>query len=92
VHTASNLSSLQMSAPEEMRGRVSSFIQLYPAFISIGSLLLGPMSDWIGPRNTAWVLALVAGSIALGLFIGSPRARHLRLSHLRGAQEGLGHR
>ena len=42
AHASSNMAMLQISAPEEMRGRISALLMLNPAFISLGALVAGP--------------------------------------------------
>ena len=78
AHTASNMAMLQMNAPEEMRGRISSLTMLYPAMISVGAFVAGPLSDLLGVRGAS--IALAAGAIgAMGiLYIASPQLREMR--------------
>lgn len=79
AHTASNMAMLQMSAPEEMRGRVSSLTMLYPALISVGAFLAGPLSDLLGVRGASIAVAATAIVAILALYFTSPRLRELRL-------------
>jgi len=62
AHTASNMAMLQLNAPEEMRGRISSLTMLYPAMISVGAFVAGPLSDLLGVRGAS--IALAASAIA----------------------------
>jgi MFS family permease len=78
THTASNMAMLQMSAPEEMRGRVSSLAMLYPALISVGAFVAGPMSDLLGVRGASAVLGATAVTSGLVLYFLSPRLREMR--------------
>jgi hypothetical protein len=69
---------LQISAPEAMRGRISALLMLNPAFISLGALIAGPLSDAVGVREASGILAGVAvGAVAL-LYASSPSLRELR--------------
>ena len=78
AHASSNMAMLQMSAPEAMRGRISALLMLNPAFISMGALLAGPLSDAVGVRNASMVLgASAVGAVAL-LYLASPVLRELR--------------
>lgn len=79
AHTASNMAMLQMSAPEEMRGRVSSLTMLYPALISVGAFLAGPLSDFLGVRGASIALAATAIVAIVALYFISPRLRELRI-------------
>jgi MFS family permease len=78
AHTASNMAMLQLNAPEEMRGRISSLTMLYPAMISVGAFVAGPLSDLLGVRGAS--VALAAGAIvAIAiLYIVSPQLREMR--------------
>ena len=78
AHASSNMAMLQMSAPEEMRGRVSSLLMLNPAFISLGAFIAGPLSDALGVRQASIALAAAAIIAAAILYISSPVLRTLR--------------
>jgi MFS family permease len=78
AHSSSNMAMLQMSAPEEMRGRVSALLMLNPGFISLGALVAGPLSDALGPRQASMVLAGVAIGAVAALYFLSPVLRNLR--------------
>lgn len=79
AHTASNMAMLQLSAPEEMRGRVSSLTMLYPALISVGAFFAGPLAELFGVRAASIGLGGVAIAAILLLFVISPRLKDLRL-------------
>lgn len=81
--TTSNQTMLQLSAPEAMRGRISSLIQIYPTTIPLGGLIAGPLVDVVGPRATIACLATAACLAVVALFTLLPRLRHMRLSELR---------
>jgi MFS family permease len=78
AHASSNMAMLQMSAPEEMRGRISSLLMLNPAFISLGAFIAGPLSDALGPRHASIALAAAAIVAAAALYVSSPVLRTLR--------------
>jgi MFS family permease len=61
-----------------MRGRISSLSMLYPAFISIGALLAGPLSDLLGVRGASLAVAALAAGVTLVLLAFMPRLRELR--------------
>ena len=79
AHTASNMAMMQMSAPEAMRGRVASLMMLYPAMISIGAFLAGPLADLFGVRGASSALALTAIAAVVALYFVSPQIREIRL-------------
>ena len=78
AHTASNMAMLQMHAPEEMRGRISSLTMLYPAMISTGAFLAGPLSDLLGVRGASVALAATATAVIGVMYFSSPRLREMR--------------
>jgi MFS family permease len=78
AHASSNMAMLQIAAPEEMRGRISALLMLNPAFISIGALVAGPLSDAVGVRNASTILAATAIAAVLVLYAGSSSLRELR--------------
>jgi MFS family permease len=78
AHTASNMATLQMSAPETMRGRVASLTMLYPAMISIGAFLAGLLSDLLGVRGASVALALTSITAVAVLYVAAPYIREMR--------------
>ncbi len=78
AHTASNMAMLQMHAPEEMRGRISSLTMLYPAMISVGAFVAGPLSDLLGVRGASVALAATATAAVGILYFASPYLREMR--------------
>ena len=78
AHTASNMAMLQLNAPEEMRGRISSLTMLYPAMISVGAFVAGPLSDLLGVRGASVALAVVAIATMGLLYVTSPRLKEMR--------------
>jgi MFS family permease len=78
AHTASNMAMLQMNAPEGMRGRIASLTMLYPAMISVGAFVAGPLSDLLGVRGASVALAATATAAMGVLYVASPRLREMR--------------
>ena len=79
AHTASNMATLQLSAPDAMRGRIASLTMLYPAMISMGAFVAGPLSDLLGVRGASLALAATAIVAVLVLYLSSSRLRELRV-------------
>ena len=77
--TASNMASMQMAAPQEMRGRVASLTMLYPAMISAGAFLAGPLSDTLGVRGASALLAGMSIVATAALFVFSTHLREMRI-------------
>jgi MFS family permease len=88
VTSTNNQTMMQMSAPPEMRGRVVALIQLNPAMIAAGSLLIGPLGDLLTARVAASSAAVLSAVLAMVLLLRSARLRELRLSHYTGSVEG----
>ena len=78
AHASSNMAMLQIAAPEAMRGRISALLMLNPAFISLGALVAGPLSDATGVRQASIILAAAAIAAIVLLYIVSPILRELR--------------
>ena len=76
--TASNMAVLQLSAPEAMRGRIASLMLLYPAMISTGSFLAGPLADLLGARGAAAALAAGTLVVLAVLVVSSPVIKEIR--------------
>jgi MFS family permease len=79
AHTASNMATMQMAAPEAMRGRVASLTMLYPAMISAGAFLAGPLSDLVGVRGASAGLATASIVAIAALYMISPQIREMRI-------------
>jgi MFS family permease len=79
AHWASNAAVLQMSAPEAMRGRITSLLMLNPGLISIGALIAGPLADLLGVRGASLALAGTATTAVLLLYFLSPVLREMKI-------------
>ncbi len=80
IYAVTNMTMVQMAAPEEMRGRITSVLQLYPAFISLGAVLVGPLADLMGAPATSITMAAICAVIFLLIMVISPRMRGMRMS------------
>jgi MFS transporter, DHA1 family, staphyloferrin A biosynthesis exporter len=79
AHWASNAAVLQMSAPEAMRGRISSLLMLNPGLISVGALIAGPLADLLGVRGASVALAGTATAAVVLLYFLSPLLREMKV-------------
>lgn len=86
VYANSQVATLQMCAPEAMRGRVASLMPVFPAFISVGALTSGIGADWLGAPAIVIVMALASVGIAGFAWTRHAELRQLRLSRLIGEQ------
>ncbi|MGH8663490.1 MAG: MFS transporter [Burkholderiales bacterium] len=82
VLAASTTTSLQMCAPDAMRGQVTSVLPMLPAFISVGSLIAGIGAQAIGARPFVVVTAVLAVMVFVLLWRRSAVYRELRMSAL----------
>jgi len=80
IFLTTNQTLLQLSIPDELRGRVTSVVNLNAALSPLGGLVAGGGSDLFGgPRTITIVLCGIAACIAIGVFFGSPTVRNYRL-------------
>ena len=84
VHYTAYVTTLQMCAPEHMRGRVASLLPIFPAFISVGSLLAGFLAEVLGAEIVVIVLSGVALAIVAAAWTGSMALRDVTMSGLIG--------
>ena len=82
VFNTTNQTVLQLVAPDHLRGRVVSVLQLGPMLMPIGIMFAGVMADIVGAPAVGTGLSTIAFCIGLGLLLFSPRLRRLRLSQL----------
>jgi MFS family permease len=82
VHHTIHVTTLQMCAPEHMRGRVASLLPVFPAFISIGALLAGVCTDLMGPDIVVILFAVIALVIVITAWARSTALRGVRMSGL----------
>jgi MFS family permease len=79
---SSTTTSLQMCAPDAMRGQVTSILPMFPAFIALGSLLAGFATQLFGPRPVVYASAAAAVLLFLMLWRFSSVYRSVRMSRL----------
>lgn len=82
VLASSTHTSLQMSAPEAMRGQVTSLLPMFPAFISVGSFNAGLGAQWLGAQTVVVLFALLAAAVMGLAWSRSASYRNLRMSRL----------
>lgn len=87
IYLTTNQTLLQLSVPDELRGRVSGIVSLTAGLSPVGAVVAGAGADLIGPRAVTVVLCSIAAAIAVGVFIGSPTVREYRLSQTLGGAE-----
>ncbi len=90
VHHTLHVTTLQMSAPEHLRGRVASLLPIFPAFISVGALVAGSAADLLGAPAVVVLFAIAAAGITGAAWALSPTFRGVKLSRLINAGEPAG--
>jgi predicted MFS family arabinose efflux permease len=81
IFLITNQTLLQLSIPDNLRGRVTSVVNLNIALSPLGGLLAGVGSDLLGgPKMITIVMASIAAAIAVFILFCSPTIRNYRLS------------
>ncbi len=86
IFLINNQTLLQLSIPDELRGRVNGIITLGSGLVPLGSLIAGIGADTIGPRPTAALMGGAAAAITVLVFLLSPTIRRYRLSQVLAAE------
>jgi predicted MFS family arabinose efflux permease len=87
VHFTIHVTTLQMCAPEHMRGRMASLLPLFPAFISVGALLAGVLADLLPVEIVVIVLVAIALTVVGTAWMRSSALRNVTLSGLIGNEQ-----
>jgi MFS family permease len=81
IFLTTNQTLLQLSIPDNLRGRVTSVVNLNVALMPLGGLIAGVGSDLLGgPKIITIVLAGIPAAIVILVFLFSPTIRNYRLS------------
>jgi MFS family permease len=81
IFLTTNQTLLQLSIPDELRGRVTSVVNLNAALSPLGGLMAGAGSDIFGgPAPITVVMAGIGALIAVIVFLFSPTVRDYRLA------------
>ncbi len=89
AYLLTNMTMLQLTIPNALRGRVSSLQMLGFGFMPLGALVAGVGSDLIGPQSITRVMSGAAGALGLLLLVVAPVVRNARLSHMMRINEAL---
>jgi MFS family permease len=85
MYLVTNQTVVQLLAPDHLRGRLTSVLQITFIINPLGSLVAGSMADVFNAPIVGTVLSLSAFALALGILAFSSRMRNMRLSELRAA-------
>lgn len=81
IFLTTNQTLLQLSIPDNLRGRVTSVVNLNAALSPLGGLMAGVGSDLLGgPKMITIVMASIAATIAVLVLLFSSTVRNYRLS------------
>ena len=82
IHFTIHVTTLQMCAPDHMRGRMASLLPMFPAFISVGSLITGLLADLLPLEVVVLILVGTAMTIVGTAWGRSEALRGVTLSGL----------
>lgn len=81
IFLTTNQTLLQLSIPDNLRGRVTSAVNLNMALMPLGGLFAGVGSDLLGgPKMITIILAGITAVVVVFIFLFSPTVRNYRLS------------
>jgi MFS family permease len=90
LHLTTNQTVLQLLAPDHLRGRLTSVLQLGQLINPIGVFAAGSLADHFGPVAIGVTFSLCGFLLTASIFLFSSRMRDLRLSELpQLGQQGL---
>jgi MFS family permease len=82
VSQTTNQTVLQLLAPDHLRGRLTSALQVSVVIMPLGVLVAGSLADLFGAPAVGVGLSLTALATTLAILTFAPRLRRLRLSQL----------
>jgi len=88
IFLTTNMTLIQLSIPDKLRGRVTAAVNLTWILSPIGSLIAGAGADWLGPKEITIILAGVAAGLVVLVLAFSPTVRNYRLSRSIKANSG----
>ncbi len=80
IYLTTNMTLMQLSIPDSLRGRVTGIISLRSGLMPVGAFIAGVGADLVGPRAITIILGVICGAIAVTVFFASPIVRDYRLS------------
>ncbi len=80
IFMVTNQTLLQLSIPDNLRGRVTSVVNLNAILMPVGGLIAGSASDFLGgPKMVTIILCSMAAGIAVIAYFISPTIRNYRI-------------
>ncbi|MCB0014970.1 MAG: hypothetical protein KDE34_23805, partial [Anaerolineales bacterium] len=89
IFLTTNMTLLQLSIPDDLRGRVTGIISLRSGLMPVGAFVAGAGADLVGPQTMTLILASITCVVALSAYFGSPTIRDYRLSEALAAHETI---
>jgi len=80
IYLTTNMTLLQLSIPDSLRGRVTGIVSLRSGLMPVGAFIAGIGADLVGPRTMTLVFGGITGAIAVIVYLASPIIREYRLS------------
>jgi MFS family permease len=82
IFNTTNQTVVQLIAPDHLRGRITSVLQVQPLCMAAGVFITGAASDLFGAIAVGTASGLLAFGMAALILVFSPRMRELRLSRM----------
>ena len=80
IYLTTNATLLQLSVPDELRGRVTGIVSLRSGLMPVGAFIAGIGSDLFGPRTMSMAFAVALAAITVVVYFAVPVVREYRLS------------
>jgi MFS family permease len=77
-----NQAAIQLSVPDNMRGRVTSLFMINMGLMPLGSLVVGIIADWTGAPVVVAATSALAFLVVVFVAVFVPRVRNLRYSQM----------
>jgi MFS family permease len=87
IFLTTNMTLLQLSIPDALRGRVMGIVSLNTGLMPVGAFIAGVGADFVGPRVMTLIFSSIISAIAVTVFFASPIIRDYRLSKAMGETE-----
>jgi MFS family permease len=87
IYLTTNTTLIQLSIPDEVRGRVTGIVTLRSGLMPIGAFIAGVGADFVGPQMMTILMGGAAGVIAVLVYFFSPTMRDYRLSEAMADEE-----
>jgi MFS family permease len=82
LFNTTNQTVLQLVAPDHIRGRITSVLQVHPICVSVGTLSTGALADLVGAPAAGATVSMMAFGVGVAVLIFSPRMRNLSMKQL----------